>query len=466
MLEHREVFFGGAAGPGKTDALLMAALQHVHVPGYSSLILRRTIPQLNQAGSIMNRAHQWLANSDVQWNRNDKRFTFPSGATLTFGYCESEQDVYQYDSAEFQFIAFDELTSFTENQYTYLFSRLRGVNCDRCEAEKEARDSGREFVGRPGWRHNPLGHVPLRMRCASNPGNRGHDWVRERFMIGRPGWKLAETYPDRFFLPATLDDNPSLRREEYMSNLENLEPVRRRQLMEGDWDVRPAGELFNRTDFEIVDELPREMTLVRAWDTASTKDGGDWTVGVLMGMTRQGIFYVCDVRRVRKNPAEVEDLMKATAQLDDHHVTICIQQEPGSAGKAYVDHLTRRTLRGFSVIPDRPTGDKYTRAKPMSAQATAGNFKLKRAAWNHAFLEELEQAGPDDRLYDHDDQWDAASSAFNYLCENSSEFDYRPVKDPEQSGDYDSRDVCNNSYGFPANYGKTRKSRRFGPGAW
>ena len=175
------------------------------------------------------------------------------------------------------------------------------------------------------------------------------------------------------------------------------------------------------------------MTLVRAWDTASTKDGGDWTVGVLMGMTRQGIFYVCDVRRVRKNPAEVEDLMKATAQLGDHHVTICIQQEPGSAAKAYVDHLTRRTLRGFYVFPDRPTGDKYTRAKPMSTQARAGNFKLKRAAWNNAFLEELEQAGPDDRLYDHDDQWDAASSAFNYLCENSSEFDYRPVKDPNKA---------------------------------
>jgi predicted phage terminase large subunit-like protein len=155
-----------------------------------------------------------------------------------------------------------------------------------------------------------------------------------------------------------------------------------------------------------------------------------------------------------ENLAEVEALMKATAELDDHHVTICIQQEPGSAGKAYVDHLTRRTLRGFYVRPDRPTGDKYTRAKPMSTQARAGNFKLKRAAWNNAFLEELEQAGPDDRSYDHDDQWDAASSAFNHLCENSPEMGYMPVKDPEQSNDYDSRDDRNNSYGFPANFGK------------
>jgi hypothetical protein len=68
----------------------------------------------------------------------------------------------------------------------------------------------------------------------------------------------------------------------------------------------------------------------------------------------------------------------------------------------------------------------------MSTQARAGNFKLKRAAWNNAFLEELEQAGPDDRLYDHDDQWDAASSAFNYLCGNSSEMAYTQLKTPNK----------------------------------
>src|SRR3984893_9576815 len=143
-----EVLFGGAAGPGKTEALLMGALQLVERPRYSALLLRRTFRQLNQSNSIMNRARQWLTNTDAVWNNTDKRFTFPSGATLTFGNLDAEDDVYQYDSSEFQYIGFDELTSFSDRQYTYLFSRLR-TTID-----------------------NP---VPLRMRSASNPGNRGHD---------------------------------------------------------------------------------------------------------------------------------------------------------------------------------------------------------------------------------------------------------------------------------------------------
>jgi hypothetical protein len=179
-----EVFFGGAAGPGKSEGLLMAALQLVEYPGYHALVLRRTFRQLNQTGSIMNRARQWLAGSDATWSSADKRFTFPSHASITFGNLDSEDDVYQYDSSEFQFIGFDELTSFSEGQYTYLFSRLRAT------------------------KDNPL---PIRMRAASNPGNRGHDWVKARFMIGQPPEALQREFPTRFFLPARIADNPHIR---------------------------------------------------------------------------------------------------------------------------------------------------------------------------------------------------------------------------------------------------------------
>jgi hypothetical protein len=95
-------------------------------------------------------------------------------------YLDSEDDVYQYDSSEFQYIGFDELTSFRERQYTYLFSRLRTT------------------------RDNP---VPLRMRSASNPGNRAHDWVKTRFMIGQSPEALQRDFPERFFLPARIQDN-------------------------------------------------------------------------------------------------------------------------------------------------------------------------------------------------------------------------------------------------------------------
>src|SRR5262249_8586418 len=154
----------------------------------------------------------------------DKRFTFPSGATISFGYLDSEDDAYQYDSSEFQYIGFDELTSFTELQYIYLFSRLRTT------------------------KDNPL---PLRMRAASNPGNRGHDWVKARFMIGQAPEVLRGEYPTRFFLPARIADNPHLRAHEYLGSLSNLDAVRRRQLLEGDWEVTASGNLFRREWFTI-----------------------------------------------------------------------------------------------------------------------------------------------------------------------------------------------------------------------
>ena len=198
-----EVLFGGAAGGGKSAALLMAALQYVDVPGYSALLLRRTFRDLNQPDSLIPKSKEWLYGR-ADWNAIDKRWTFPSGATVTFGYCDHEDDVYQYQGAAFQTICFDELTQFTEPQYLYLFSRLRkreGVN------------------------------VPLRVRAASNPGGVGHQWVKKRFI------SEAGKDADRLFVPATLADNPSLNASEYHRSLAQLDEVLRRQLLGGDWDA-------------------------------------------------------------------------------------------------------------------------------------------------------------------------------------------------------------------------------------
>jgi predicted phage terminase large subunit-like protein len=441
-----EAFFGGAAGPGKTDGLLMGAVQLVERPRYSALLLRRTFRQLNQSNSIMSRARQWLANTDAVWKDADKRFTFPSGATITFGNLDSEDDVYQYDSSEFQYIGFDELTSFSERQYTYLFSRLRTT------------------------KDNP---VPLRMRSASNPGNRGHDWVKTRFMIGQPSALLPRDFPERFFLPASIQDNPHIRSQEYLASLANLDAVRRRQLLEGDWEVTSSGNLFRREWFVIEDDWPRDVFgVVRAWDDAATRDGGDWTVGVLMALARSGIFYVIDVVRIQGSPLEVERLKAVTAyadsQLTNRRTAILLQQEPGAAGKSYVDAQMRGPLRGFTVRVEHPTGDKYTRALPMSSAAQAGNVKLVRGKWNKDFVDELEQAGPDEKLYDHDDQWDAAASAFNHVASHRHEFSWTPVKAVDRMPDSAVSDDDKDRFqlGKGRQLGTLIKSRRWGPGGW
>lgn len=221
-LPHLEAFYGGAAGGGKSDALLMGGLQYVDVPGYSALILRRTFQDLSKPGALLDRARSWLASSGASWNEQKKQWRFPSGAVLSFGYLENEADIYQYQSAEYQYIAPDELTHFTERQYTYLFSRLRRL---------------KDF------------NVPLRMRSASNPGGIGADWVQERFIPDDWTPEDAEEVrvhekQGRAFVPARMDDNPHLDQESYEQSLEKLDDVTRAQLRRGDWRIRPQGNIY------------------------------------------------------------------------------------------------------------------------------------------------------------------------------------------------------------------------------
>lgn len=226
-LEVLEAFYGGAGGGGKSDTLLMDALRYADVPGYSALILRKTFADLALPGAIMDRAKGWLAETDARWNESASRFRFPSGASLQFGYLQTQNDKYRYASAEFQFVAFDELTQFTEDDYRFLFTRLR----------------------RP--KHGPLSQVPIRMRSASNPGGRGHEWVRRRLVHRLPAPVSEDQEPDpmdtperaarRVFVPARLRDNPYLDADEYEEGLAALDPETRAQILDGDWDARPPG---------------------------------------------------------------------------------------------------------------------------------------------------------------------------------------------------------------------------------
>ena len=244
VLDQLEAFFGGAAGPGKSDALIAAALQYADVPGYAAIIFRRTFSDLDLPGAAMDRAKDWLR-PEVHWDDRGKTFTFPSGATLTFGYLEHEQDKYRYKSAEFQYVGFDELTQFSESQFEYLFTRLRATGDIR---------------------------VPLRMRAASNPGDVGHGWVKRRY--------LTDRQPGVVFIPARLEDHPDeMFKRGYRDSLAKLDELTRRQYEFGDWDAAaglafriPAGALIGDIEipagwdrFESMDFGVTNPTCVLAW---------------------------------------------------------------------------------------------------------------------------------------------------------------------------------------------------------
>lgn len=221
-VRHREALYGGAAGGGKSDGLLMAAAQYVHVPGYSALLLRRTFKQLKLANALLDRAHRFWGHI-ATWEASSYTFTFPGGGRVTFGYLENERDKDRYRGSEFQFIGFDELTDFRESQYLFLFSRLR-----------KTRDLD----------------VPLRMRAATNPGGEGHRWVKKRFISEEAAAAmLAGTYRNvyeldgRAFVPSKLEDNPAVDSEEYSLSLAQLPPVERARLRAGDWTIEDASQV-------------------------------------------------------------------------------------------------------------------------------------------------------------------------------------------------------------------------------
>ena len=365
----------------------MAHLMWADHPEYNGVYFRRRYPELE--ASVIPRSREWLAGTGARYDQQQRLWVFPAGGRLKFAHLETEADKLSHNSAEYTTVTFDELTQFSETQYTYLFSR------------------NRRTVG---------GRVPLWMLGGSNPGGPGHDWVDDRFGCRAAHGRPHRVAHDRLFLPSLLQDNPHLNREEYEAALANLDPVTKAQLLAGDWSARLAGGWFRREDFDVVDVAPSGLREVRFWDLAAseTRVGADpdWTAGVRLGRADDGFWYVGDVRRFRHDPARTERIIAATAAEDGRRVEIAMEQEPGSSGKIAVDHYRRRVLAGMSFWSERPTGDKAERARPVAAAAAGRLIRLVRGAWNRDFLAELEafpQAGI------HDDQVDGLSGAFTRL---------------------------------------------------
>lgn len=219
-----EVMFGGSAGPGKSEALLIyAAQRRLKYAGSSGLFLRRTFKQLALEGGAISASHEIYGRMGATWNATDRKWHFPNGSVQEFGHCQDENDKYNFQSAQYLDICFDELTQFTEGIYKYIgLGRARSV--------------------RLGAR--------AQIRSATNPGGEGHVWVKKRFVDMSPPYRVmefTEKHPltgkfvtrTRAFVPASLRDNPVLLENdpEYAMRLNELPENERRALLEGRWDL-------------------------------------------------------------------------------------------------------------------------------------------------------------------------------------------------------------------------------------
>jgi len=227
--EH-EALYGGAAGGGKSDCAIAEALRQVHIPHYRGLILRKTYPQLSE---MVDRSREIYLPSfpDAKYNEQKHSWTFPSGAKIYFGAMQHTKDRTNYQGKRYDFIDFDELTHFTWEEYSYLFSRNRPNG--------------------PGTR--------CYIRAQANPGGIGHGWVKERFISPAPPMTpiyedVKIIFPDgkseirrqsRVFVPSSIFDNKILMENDpdYITRLASLPENEKRALLYGDWDSF-SGQVF------------------------------------------------------------------------------------------------------------------------------------------------------------------------------------------------------------------------------
>ena len=398
LLSNLEVFYGGAAGGAKTAGLIQAALQYVDVPGYNALLIRDTYQNMIKPEGIQMQAHQFLSNTDAIWQADKKCWLFPSGATLGFGYMDGPLDHFNYQGPAYQFIGFDEVVGIRKYQYEYLFSRLR-----RLETNK---------------------NVPLRMRSTSNPPTREQldkgGWVKERFIDD----KTKES--DVPYVRAKMDDNPYLDSVTYQNSLSKLDPVTRKQLQNGDWDVHAKGRYMDRADFIVVESIPSNVIRwVRFWDLAATepvKPGSDpdYTCGLLMGKTSDSKFIIASVLRFRLNPTDIERTIINAIMADGRNVSQRMEQEGGASGKIVISHY-KRLLLGRDFKGEAAKMNKFQRATPFM-QAVGdkrvmilvgccheANGKEPYTVNKYLSNQELFPDGP------HDDDTDGSSGAFTEL---------------------------------------------------
>ena len=240
----KDVLYGGAAGGGKSFAMLIDPLRHCHIPEHRALILRRSMPELRE---LIDKSRELYpkAFKGAKFREVEKLWNFPSGAKIEFGFLEKDADVYRYQGQAYSWIGFDEITHLpTEFGWNYLASRLRTTNPE----------------------------LQTYLRCTANPGGVGAQWVKKRYVeASEPNTTFkGKDGLTRKFIPALLQDNPYLAEDgEYERMLQSLPAVQRRQLLEGNWDVAEGAAFAEFThDVHVIPpfELPTWWERVKGID--------------------------------------------------------------------------------------------------------------------------------------------------------------------------------------------------------
>jgi hypothetical protein len=352
-----EVLYGGAAGGGKSDALLIEVLRQVHISHYRAIIFRATVPQLE---ALISRSMELYtaAFPKARYNSNDKVWKFPSGAKIFFGYMEADKDKYKYQGKSYDVICFDELTHFTFEMYQYLKSRCRPTG-----------KSGEKTI--------------QYIRSTCNPDGKGMGWVKERFItpappkttmyeevrVQMPDGTWMELTRDRIFIPSTVFDNKELLDQDpgYLATLASLPEAERNALLYGSWDSF-TGQVFtewindsehykDRKWTHVIEpfDIPLDWKIMRSFDFGYAKPFSvGWNAVDHHGrMYRIHEWYGCKEtpnQGIMLDPYEIADGIKeieANNELLKHHKIIDCVADPSIFDESRGESIARMMERRY-----------------------------------------------------------------------------------------------------------------------
>jgi predicted phage terminase large subunit-like protein len=424
-------FYGGAAGGGKSFALLIDPVRHHKNAKFGGVIFRRNTTMVRNEGGLWDESVNIYQPMGAHPRPGFLEWEFQDGMRMKFAHLEHEKTVLDWQGSQIPWIGFDELTHFTRKQFWYMLSRNRSTSGVRGRIRGTTNPDVDSWVREMiDWWIDEEGY-PIKERSGKL---RYFIRQEDELVWADHASQLLDKYgqtqiPKSFtFIPSNIQDNKILMEKDpgYLSNLMALPRVERLRLLGGNWNVRPAaGDYFQEHWFEVLDAISQvqKVRTVRYWDRAATRPSEtnadpDWTRGILLSQLSTGIWVVEDIVSIRDTPLKVEQCILNTATSDGWDIQICVEQDPGSSGVADADNYVK-LLCGYNVQVRRPTKDKVTRALPVSAQAQAGNIKVMRASWNKEFFRELENFP----LGCHDDQVDVLSGAFNEMSQSPSILD-------------------------------------------
>lgn len=403
---------GGAAGGGKSVALLLEAARNIHNPEYGGVIFRREQTMITNEGGLRDTSLMFYPYLGGEYRSQPyPHYIFPSGARVSFRHLNQENDVLGWLGSQIPFIGFDEINMFTQFQFWYMFSRLRSTSGVRPyirgttnpDADSWVADLLEWWIDQDPNSPNYGFPIPERsgvIRYFVRINNELHwgDSIEE--LVARHGCDYLD--PKSFtFIPAKITDNPTLLKKDpaYLGNLKALARVERARLLDGNWKVRPqAGDYFPRDAVTIIDWRPTDVVKwIRSWDLAATEEGDgrdpDWTVGLLIGRRSNGKIVVAEMIRVRRKAAVIESLVKTTAVRDGKDVWILLPQDPGQSGKSQRDSFVG-ALYDYTVLSRTITKNKVAIASSGANSPASlwqqGQVEIVRAPWNKDFIDEMD----------------------------------------------------------------------------